>query len=73
MTFVEEIVQRDVEAGDEGWRGLRGFGGLPEAEPLGETEGWRLGVGLWDLPKEGPEEDEEDVGVSVWVGVEGWV
>lgn len=50
--------------------GLRGevcFGVLLEAETLGEpeTEGWRQDVGLWDLLKEGPEGDGDDVGVSV--------
>lgn len=77
MTFVGEVL-RGVEAGVEECIGLRGgdcFGVLLGAEPLGEPEtvGWRQGVGLWDLLKDGPEGDGEDAGVSVWVGVGGRV
>lgn len=58
------------------WVGVRGeacFGIWLEVGAL--AEGWRQGVALWHLPREGTDVtgmgDEEGVGVKVWVGVPG--
>lgn len=60
-----------------GVRGEACLGIWLEVGPLAEleTEGWRQGVGLWDLLREGTGVtgmgEEEGVGVRVWVGVTG--
>lgn len=60
-----------------GVKGEACFGTWLEAGPLaeGDTEGWRQGVGLWDLLREGPAGiavgDGVGEGLRVWVGVTG--
>ena len=76
MILVGAFLLAGVGAGAEVWIGVTGetcfwTEGVPLVEI--ETGGWRQGVGLWDLLRDGPDEtgtgDGEDVGVSAWAGV----